>query len=157
MAGLAPHQIDILRREGAFRGLQTLSRQGVSASEIRPVVVSVFKALQVEIAEARNELSRLQTSLGAMENACRSGAASPSSTGADPNIDRFQQSFITFDAWVVSLMETSLTIAGLMNPDHARKKVTEFASAMNALMDKRAAMKHPVMDDPSLFKGYVDR
>ena len=100
---------------------------------------------------------KLQTSLSMMENAARAGAANPSATGGDANVDRFQQSFITFDAWAVSLMETSLTIAGLMNPDHARRKITEFSSAMNALMDKRAAMKHPVMDDPSLFKGYVDR
>ena len=154
---LLPNQVDVLRREGAFRGLQTLSGQGVLPHEIRAMVKSVFGALQVEIAEAKNELIKLQTSLSMMENAARAGAANPSATGGDANVDRFQQSFITFDAWAVSLMETSLTIAGLMNPDHARRKITEFSSAMNALMDKRAAMKHPVMDDPSLFKGYVDR
>ena len=121
------------------------------------MVKSIFGALQVEIAEARNELVKLQTSLSMMENAARAGSANPSSTGTDANIERFQQSFITFDAWAVSLMETSLTVAGLMNPDHARRKIAAFASAMNALMDKRAAMQHPVMDDPSLFKEYVDR
>ena len=77
---LAPHQLDILNREGSFRGLQTLSRQGVPASEIRAMVVRVFKAIQVDIAEARKELSHLQTALGAMENACRAGATNPSAT-----------------------------------------------------------------------------
>ncbi len=157
MPDLLPHQIDLLNREGSFRGLNMLSQQGVPASTIRPRVAMVFNALQGEITEARKELQRLQESLNMMESACRAGAANPAGTGIDSNVDRFQQSFITFDAWAVSLMETSLTIAGLMNPAHTRKKITEFASAMNALMDKRASMKHPVLDDPSLFKGYVDR
>lgn len=157
MPELTPQQKDLFNREGAFIAMRTLSQQGVPAATIRPVATRVFNALLTEIAEARKELMRLQESLNMMESACRAGAANPTGTGNDTNVERFQQSFITFDAWAVSLMETSLTIAGLMNPSHARKKITEFSTAMNALMDKRAAMKHPVLDDPSLFKGYVDR
>ena len=64
---------------------------------------------------------------------------------------------ITFDAWVASLLETDLTITGLLNPSHTRNKITELARALNALMDKRAAEGNPVLDDPNLFRGYVDR
>lgn len=157
MAGLKPHQRDILMREGAIRGLKTLTdRREVSAQEADAVLKSVLGAMLREITEARKEIARLNAALGAMEAACRSGMAG-GAAGRSVSADRFTESFITFDAWAVSLMETSLTIAGLLNPAHARKKISEFSTAMNALLDKRAAAGHPVMDDPSLFSGYVDR
>lgn len=157
MPNLLPHQREMLIREGSFIGLQTLSQQGVPPAVIKAIASGVFKALKVELAEARKELTHLQNAITSMDAACQAGLLHPSGTGKDGNIDRFVQTFITFDAWAVSLMETSLTIAGLLNPTHTRKKIVEFSNAMNALMDKRAAMQHPVIDDPSLFKGYVDR
>jgi hypothetical protein len=53
-------------------------------------------------------------------------------------------------------METSMTITGMLNPQATRNKITEFAKAMNQLMDKRASELHPVLDDPKLFSGYVN-
>lgn len=155
---LTPDQRSVLMNEGAFRGLRSLITKGsLSEAAARQVAGFTYKAILEEVQEARKELMHLQTALAALENSARQGTRNPSASAHDPVYDQMTNHLITFDAWVVSLLETDLTIAGLLNPTHTRSKITELAKAMNALMDKRAREQHPVLDDPSLFRGYVDR
>lgn len=148
----------VLMTEGAFRGLRMLKAKGtISEREAGEIASSVYGAILVEVEEARKELGHIQTALNALASSARQGQRAPGGSAGEMHFDRMTNHLITFDAWVVSLMETDLTITGLLNPGHTRNKITELARAMNALMDKRASESHPVMDDPSLFRDYVDR
>lgn len=158
MAGLRKDQIDVLMAEGTFRGLKKLRERGaVTPAEEKIVIAGTYKAILEEVAEARRELSHIQNALAALAGAAQNAQRAPAGPAADNFYNQFTNHLITFDAWVVSLLETDLTMTGLLNPGHTRNKITEMAKAMNALMDKRAAERHPVLDDPNLFRGYVDR
>lgn len=158
MGVLRPDQIDALLTEGFGPGLRLLrSRGAITPAEEKAVTVNVYKSILNEVAEARKELNHIQMALTALAAAAEAGTRTPVGPGGDANFDKMTNSLITFDAWVASLLETDLTITGLLNPKHTRNKITELAKAMNALMDKRAAERHPVLDDPNLFRGYVDR
>ena len=158
MPGLTPQQRSTLVREGAFQGLKTLkASRTITDEQVKEVTVGVFKAILAEVAEARKELAHLQRALTAMENSARTCVRNPTGPMGDAAYVQMTEHLITFDAWVASLLETDLTITGLLAPTHTRMKISRLATAMNALMDKRAAELHPVMDDPSLFKDYVDR
>lgn len=150
-------QKQVLLREGSFRGIRQLeSMRQITAPEAKAARISFMKTILAEVEEARKELVHLQNALTALGNAAQSSIRQPGGP-SEMAIDQMTNHVITFDAWVVSLVETDLTITGFLNPSHTRKKITEMSNALNALMDKRAAEKHPVLDDPSLFRGYVDR
>ena len=158
MGVLRRDQKDALLAEGFGPGLRMLrSRGAITPAEEKAVTVTVYKTILNEVAEARRELNHIQMALTALAAAAEAGTRTPMGPGGDANFDKMTNSLITFDAWVVSLLETDLTITGLLHPKHTRNKITELAKAMNALMDKRAAERHPVLDDPNLFRGYVDR
>jgi hypothetical protein len=147
-----------LMREGAFRGMRTLLASGqISGAEASATLRRVYGSLLTEVKEARSELRHLEGALARIENICRTGSMMQNASPNDTNYEMLTQNVITFDAWAVSLMETNLTITGILNPQHTREKIKEFGVAMNALMDKRAAEQHPSLDDPSLFRNYVDR
>ncbi|MGE3168323.1 MAG: hypothetical protein AB7G18_14720 [Pyrinomonadaceae bacterium] len=158
MPGLTQNQIDVLMREGSFRGLLMMLERGeISESGVSAALTGIFRSLLGEIGEAKKEIVHIQNALAVMEGICRSAMHDRHGKANGLNTSRFTENLITLDAWVVSLVETDLTMTGMLNPGHTRKKIAELASAMNNLMDKRAAMKHPVFDDPNLFRGYVDR
>lgn len=92
-----------------------------------------------------------------MESSARAGMQAKAGPGAEMAQHQFTNNLITFDAWVVSLVESDLTMTGMLNPSHTRKKITEMAAALNALMDKRAAAGHPLLAAPELFRNYIDR
>lgn len=145
-------------REGSFRGMiMMLERGEISESEVSAALSGIFRAILGEIGEAKREVVHIQNALAVMESICRAAMNDRRGKPNGLNASRFTENLITLDAWVVSLLETDLTMTGMLNPGHTRKKIVELASAMNNLMDKRAAMKHPVFDDPNLFRGYVDR
>jgi hypothetical protein len=155
--GFNDQQRQVLLKEGAFRGLRQLeSMRQITPAESKAAKVSFMKTILDEVSEARKELAHLQTALTALGNAAQNGVSQHGGP-SEATIDQMTNHLITFDAWVISLVETDLTIAGFLNPGHTRNKITEMSRALNALMDKRAAEKHPVLDDPNLFRGYVDR
>jgi len=153
---LSNEQVSVLMKEGTFHGIEALEKQKkITPAQASAVLAASYSALLVEVEEAKKEIRHIQTALSQIENACRIGkqARGPRPAGNRNNIG---DSIVNMDNWVVSLMETNLTITGMLNPSLTRKKITQFGIAMNALMDKRAAEQHPVLDDPSLFHGYVN-
>jgi hypothetical protein len=152
---LNPQQLSVLMREGTFHGLRSLLNSGqITSEQASEVLARSYGAILGELEEAKRELKHIQNALTQLENVCRSGARSRNAKVGDINHQQLGQNLVTFDGWVVSLMETDLTITGMLNPTHTRSKIEQFGIAMNALMTKRAAEGHPVLDDPSLFNGY---
>lgn len=156
MAKLTFQQRAVLMNEGAVKGSQTLVDQGAISKELaQDIMKATYKTILEEIQEARREIVRIQSSLNMMENYARQASCNQGRSGNDHRM--MTEHLITLDAWVVSLLETVLTVTGILNPSHTRKKIDQLATSMHALMDKRAAEQHPVLDDSSLFRDYVDR
>jgi hypothetical protein len=153
---LTDQQRSILLKEGTFHGLrQLLSSRQITDGEASEIIARSYGAVLQEIEEAKKELQHIQNALIRLESICRSGKQLKNSKPGDPLHTQLGDNVVIFDNWTVSLMETNLSITGMLNPALTRKKISEFATAMNALMDKRASQLNPVLDDKELFKGYI--
>lgn len=154
---LSPAQIRVLMDEGTFRGLTKLiqSRQ-ITEAQARDILTRSYGTLLGQVKEAKKELQRIHAALTRLENLFAKGKQTRGPMSGDPTASEVGVTLMGFDGWVMSLMETNLTITGMLNPAVTRTKIKEFGTAMNALMDKRAAKNHPAFEDPDLFDGYVN-
>ncbi|MGD9562390.1 MAG: hypothetical protein AB7F88_10480 [Pyrinomonadaceae bacterium] len=160
MANLPPltlAQKKVLMTEGTFNGLKRLVRDDeITEEHARGILIRSYDTLLGEIREAKKEMLRIQTALLRLENLMRKGKQSRAPFLADPVRGDVGVALDAFDGWVVSLMETNMTMTGMLNPRVTRAKIKDFGTAMNALMDKRLARNHPAHKDPDLFDGYVN-
>ncbi len=144
--------------QGAFVSLETLVREyGVSLKTEGRILGEFFRQLSLQIAEAQKETRHIQAALARMEQTCREGShARPRRYGEGPSllVDRFQRDLWALDGWVVSLLETDLTLVGFVSHSFARDKVCRLNQAMNALLRKREAGLFPFLKDPALFADY---
>jgi len=157
MSTLSPAVKGVLARDGFFHGLKgLLERNEISESEASAAISRVFGAVLLEIQEARSEMRHLDNVLSRLEMVAKNGKANRHGRPGDNNHQMLGDNLVAFDGWAISLMETVYTLTGMMNPNHTRQKLQKFTIAMNALMDKRIAEMNPVLDDPSLFKSYME-
>jgi len=156
-ARLNDAQKDVLMKEGSFHGVRVLlQRNMLTDAEASAILSKSFGAILLQVDEAKKEMQHIQNALARMESICRSGKQSKQGQVGDQSHKMLGDTVVALDNWIVSLMETNLTITGMLNPSLTRSKIIQFGKAMNALMDRRASEKHPVLDDPSLFSGYVN-
>jgi hypothetical protein len=145
-------------QQGAFVSLETLVREyGVSAKAEARILRHIFDRLSLQIAEAQKETQHIQAALGHMEQTCKAGGhirPRGYGEGQSPLIERFQRDLWALDGWAVSLIETDLTMVGLVYHPLARSKVEELNRAMTKLLNQREAGLFPFLKDPSLFADY---
>lgn len=154
---LSPDQIRVLMNEGTFRGLKMLlQNRQITEAHAANILTRSYETLLGQVKEAKREMQRVQTALHRLENLLTIGKRSQKSLTTDTTHSEVGVALMAFDGWVVSLMETNLTITGMLNPAITRTKIKDFGTAMNALMDKRAAKGHPAFKDDELFEGYVN-
>lgn len=154
---LTPAQVRVLMNEGTFRGLkQLLQSNQITEAQAGGVLARSYETLLGQVKEAKSEMQRVQTALQRLENLLTIGKRSQKPFSKDTTYADIGVALMAFDGWVVSLMETNLTITGMLNPAITRTKIKDFSTAMNALMDKRAAKNHPALKDDELFDGYVN-
>lgn len=154
---LSPDQKQVLMNEGTFRGLKKLLQGNqITEAQAANILSRSYDTLLGQIREAKTELQRIQTALHRLENLIRMGKQSRRPLTSDQTHVQVGVSLNAFDGWVVSLMETNLTMTGMLNPAVTRTKIKEFGTAMNALMDERAAKNHPAYKDADVFDGYVN-
>ena len=160
MAGqlsITEEQRSVLLNEGAFRGVAALvARNKINAADASAVLMIAYEALLKQIKEAKSELGHIAAALDRMEHTCNHGKHAKNPSVGDSDHVHLNQGLTAFDGWVVSLMETDLTMTGLLNPTFTRTKITEFGKAMNALMEKRVSEQFLTFKDPGLFSGYVN-
>ena len=151
-APLSPAQKEVLMNEGTFRGLNMLVKdRQITDAQARDILTRSYGTLLTQVKEAKKELQRIQTSLNRLENLFNRGKQSRGPLRGDPIPGEVGVALMGFDGWV-----TNLTVTGMLNPGVTRTKIKEFGTAMNALMDKRAANGHPALEDIDLFDGYVN-
>lgn len=145
-------------QQGAFVSLETLVREyGVSAKSEARILTGIFSLLSLQIAEAQKETQRIQAALARLDQTCKGGSQiRPRGSGVmqSPLIERFQRDLWALDGWVVSLLETDLTLVGLVSHSFARSKVGQLNQAMTALLNRREAGLFPFLKDPTLFADY---
>ncbi len=144
--------------QGGFVSLETLVREYVVSLKTEGRILGeFFRTLLSQIAEAQKETRHIQAALARMEQTCREGSHTrPRGYGErqSPLIDRFQRDLWALDGWVVSLVETDLTLVGFVSHSFARSKVSQLNQAMTALLHKREAGLFPFLKDPTLFADY---
>ena len=154
---LTSDQRSVLMSEGSFHGISSLlAQKKISPEDAGAVLSQTYDALLIEIREAKREMQHIAAVLDRLEHTCEQGRHSRHAVAGDSNHVHLNQNLIAFDGWVVSLMETDLTMTGLLNPKFTRTKITEFGKAMNDLMDKRSAAQHPLLDSKGAFDGYLN-
>ncbi len=154
---LTPAQKSVLMNEGTFRGLTILLKSNqITEAQVREILGRSYNTLLGQVKEAKRELQRIQAALLKLEGLFTRGKQSRGPYASDPIPREIGTALLGFDGWVISLMETDLTITGMLNPAVTRAKIKEFGTAMNALMDKRAEKHHPAFKDDDLFDGYVN-
>ena len=140
---LSPDQKSVLMNEGTFRGLKKLlNGNQITETQAAGVLVRSYETLLGQVREAKSELHRIQAALQRLENLIKTGKQFRRPLNTDQTHVQVGVTLNAFDGWVVSLMETNLTMTGMLNPAVTRTKIKEFGTAMNALMDKRAAKNH---------------
>lgn len=146
----------VLMKDGTFHGMKALlAERRISEDMASQILRNSYGAILDQVNEAKSELQKIQNALAQLESTCRTGKQARNPRTGDGTHAQLNQAVLAFDGWVVSLMETNLTVTGMLNPTFTRTKISQFATAMTSLMDKRATEQHPVLDDPQLFSGYL--
>src|SRR6476661_4581210 len=154
---ITQEQKNVLLNEGAFHGVAALvASNRMNSADASAVLATAYEGLLNQIREAKSELNHIERALSRLEHTCNHGKHSKHVSVGDSNHVHLNQNMIAFDGWVVSLMETDLTMTGILNPKFTRTKITEFGNAMNALMDKRMSEQFLRYKDSGLFKGYLN-
>lgn len=144
--------------QGAFESLITLVREyGLSPKAEARILGQIFGLLLPQVAEAQREIQHIQAALSRMEQTCKGGSyirPRGYGEGQTPLINNFQRDLWALDGWVVSLLETDLTLCGVVSHSMTRGKVLQLNQAMTALLNRREAGLLPFLKDPTLFADY---
>jgi len=148
----------LLFEQGAFNSLETLVRlHGVSFKTEARILGEFFRSLLPQITEAQKETQHIQAALARMEQTCRHGRhIAPRGFGQrqSPLIEAFQRDLWPFDGWVISLLETNLTLIGFVYHPTAVNRVSQLNQSLTALLLKRRTDLVPFLKDPFLFADY---
>ena len=145
-------------KEGAFVSLDTLVREfGVSLKSKSRILAVIFKMLSEQVREAQNEVVHIQFALNRMERTCREGSRERPlvyGNSSSPLVAAFETDLWALDGWVVSLLETNLTLKSFVNGHAIHNKVFQINQAMSTRIKKREANLTFNLKDPTLFEDY---
>ena len=147
----------VLKTDGLLVGLEKLARQNPGLergySEYRSGWLGIW--MQRDLKEAETEVAKIHAALKRLQSVSMNIEAAKRISAADPRVAQFKKDLDALDGWTVSLFETVLKIVGILDKAKARRKLTSFNTAMQALMAKRVQADDAFLKDPSLFKEYM--
>jgi len=142
-------------REGAFQALRNNVESGaISAETASQWTAQIFGVFHSKVDEAKKEVHHLQQALHRLDHVTLRGTRPRPYQLQDPLVMQLAHEATTFDDWVVSLMETDLTMIFLGAPGRARAKPQELAKAMATLTQKRIDELKFTLKAPELFASY---
>lgn len=112
-----------------------------------------------EIHEAQKETERIRAVLSRMQTTATNGTNRRVVARLDalPDNVQFQDGLRAFQGWVVSLVETYITLFGLLEgANGATRQVNALASALQKLINKRQAEGTMAAKAPELFKELTE-
>jgi hypothetical protein len=114
---------DFKRKRGGLAGVVDFAAAHLRSSD----TTADFKELAVQIAEAKSELKHLERNFQSLENICREGSREMSPEQAEQQRQlkqRFDNELRRTDNWLISLVETELSIIEIIHPSHNPLKKT---------------------------------
>lgn len=153
----SPSERQILTSEGSVEGLKKLVTQQNFSQTIASGYLSGWLGFWMleQLKEAAKEVQHVQSAITRLQQLASSIDRNHNIKFSDPAITQFMNELKTFDGWIVSLLETDLTMITFIDAKKGRNKLTELNGAMTALMNKRQADQSPLDKNPSFFSKYV--
>jgi hypothetical protein len=140
---------------GAFNAiLENVKKGAISTETASQWIAQLFTVYSSKVDEAKREVRHLDLVLQRLAHVTQQGAHPRPYEDRLPLLRQLSQELTTFDNWVVSLMETDLTMIWLAAPERARAKPQELAKAMAALTQKRIDQQKLSLNAPDLFSAY---
>ena len=112
-----------------------------------------------QISEAQKETDHIRKALARMQSAARHGSqrATVARLDAHPDNVQFQEGLRAFQGWVASLVETYISLFGLIEGTAgATRKVNDLASASHELIKQRQLSGDITTKNPGLFKELTE-
>jgi len=141
---------------GYFDGLHKMLKEyDVSKETGARLKAMFFKHILKKINEAKKEIVRLQASIQRLEAACNAGTVPNEGEGLDaygPTVNRLLQEMRTFDGWVISLLESDISlVATIENPETAGIRVKGLQKSFAELWALRIPGWKPFDNHPDVF------
>lgn len=138
---------------GAFTAIQDAFEDGlIDGGTASNFVAKVFAAVGEKAEEARSELRHLDSGLTRILNICNREKRPRPFRVNDPGLLNYGHELGVFDAWMISLYETELSMLFMANPKRARAKPMEMHESMQALYAERIKAGNLMLKNADLFK-----
>ncbi len=115
----------------------------------------LYKHILLKIMEGKREILHLQNAIARMEHACRAGTIPnpPMARHArDNNLRALEHAFQAFDGWVISLLETNVSLLwAIHNPETAGLRINGLHDSFRKLYDLRKPGLEPLENFPEAF------
>jgi hypothetical protein len=132
----------ILVNNGWFSGLNIINaKHSPTREQATKAKAHAFALLLAKVLEAKAEITKLQTSVARLESICRSGMVPKPAEAFEPNtpdVGRVQDEALAFDGWVISLLESDMSLlAAIVNPETAGGRVKSLQASFAELWVRR--------------------
>lgn len=145
--------VNEVAKQGIFHAIEFFfSRGDISEGQAKAWNAAAYQFFLDQIEEAQREVRRIDAVLVRLRNTANQAKLAPKWMPRDPRISQFAQDMGALDGWMISLLETSLTMSGFGAPERGRAKPHEIAQSMDRLWEKRIRELDFRLKDPSLFK-----
>lgn len=126
---------------GFFRGYDRIIQKfNPDPAEARRFKSDLYNLLLKEVIEAKKEAVRLQSTLERMEMRCRRGVSNPGELkyALDANALSLQSDLAALDGWVMSLLESSITLLHYIQSfETATNRALTIPQSIRTLIEKR--------------------
>jgi len=143
-------------KNGVFHGIDNLLTEAtLSKQQASEFTAHTYEVMLKKVAEAKSEVHKINAVLANLEQTCRSGMVKQNPMSFNSHTmqrEALSRELTAFDGWIISLMESYLTLLFFGNPERANAKPNEIAQSMQALTQKRVSSMNFMLKDPSLFK-----
>jgi len=140
---------------GYFAGIDQLARQyNWSAVEKATVKRHAFEHILDKVAEAKDEIRRLEKAIERIEAACRFGAGASLSEGTagSASVNNLKAALQPFDGWVVSILETDFSLLHVVhNPETAYNRINGLRESFANLWRDRQQDQYAFANRPEYF------
>lgn len=140
-------------KQGIFHAIEFFfSRGDISEAQAKAWNAAAYQFFLDQIEEAQREVRRIDAVLMRLQYTAAQGKHAAKWMPRDPRISQFAQDMGALDGWMISLLETCLTMSGFGAPERGRAKPHEIAQSMDRLWEKRIRELDFRLKDPGLFK-----
>lgn len=138
---------------GIFHAIEHFVARGdISETQAKAWSAAAYQFFLDQIQEAQRETRRIDAVLNRLLHTANEGKLAKNWMACDPRIAQLGRDMTALDGWMISLLETSLTMSGFGAPERGRAKPHEIAESMDRLWAKRIQELDFRLKDPTLFR-----